>query len=144
MGQKAEIKRIEKWREPFSRTVDELYNQPFEWGVNDCALGLVRKLVLAMTGIDYCEKYKGAYWDAKTAYRFMKTEGFKNVADFVESILPETELCKVKIGDVAAIETEDSFGFALGVVNGDRIIVLTEQGIGTVDLFAGKRFFKVG
>ncbi len=34
--------------------------------------------------------------------------------------------------------------YALGVVNGERIFVLRETGLGTVDLLDAKRAFKVG
>lgn len=144
MGKKTEIKRIEKWREPFSKAVDDLYYKPFKWGENDCAIGLVRKLVLAMTGEDLAKEYEGQYWDAKTAFRVMKTKGFDDVAELVSSILPEIHLSEAKIGDIAAIKTDDGFGYALGVVNGERIIVLSENGVGSVDLFSASRFFKVG
>lgn len=144
MGQKAEIKRIDAWREPFSKVVDDLYYKPFVWGENDCAIGLVRKLVLAITGEDVAAKYEGQYWDAKTGYRLLRKEGFEDLADMAASILPEIHVSQAMIGDIAAIKTDDGFGHGLGVVNGERIIVLTEKGIGSIDLFEGDRFFKVG
>lgn len=144
MGKRQKIKRIEKWREPFSKAVDDLYTKPFVWGENDCAIGLVRKLVFAITEKDLAKEYENTYWDAKTAYRVMRKAGFENLADMVESILPKCHLSEAMIGDLAAIKTDDAFGHALGVVNGERIIVLTEKGVGSVDLFQGDRFFKVG
>ena len=144
VGTKQEIKRIEKWREPFSDTVDSLYREPFKWGENDCAIGLVRKLIIATTGKDLAKEYEGTYLDAKTGFRVMKKAGFDNLADLVASILPEIHLSQAKIGDIAAIATDDGFGYALGVVNGERVIVLTEKGIGSVDIFNAARFFKVG
>ncbi|MET3602224.1 DUF6950 family protein, partial [Martelella mangrovi] len=47
-------------------------------------------------------------------------------------------------GDVAAIPSNDGFGFTLGIVNGERIFVLRPEGFGTVDLLAASRAFSIG
>jgi hypothetical protein len=42
-----------------------------------------------------------------------------------------------------ALPSGDDFGYSLGVVNGDRVFVIHETGLGTRDLTEAKRAFKV-
>ena len=48
------------------------------------------------------------------------------------------------LGDVAEVPDESPFGHALGIVNGERLLVMREDGIGTVDLLSATRAFRVG
>jgi hypothetical protein len=74
----------------------------------------------------------------------MRQAGFRNLADMVAVMLPEIHPSEARIGDIAAIEIDTPFGYALGVVNGERVFVLREDGMGTVDLLDAKRAFRVG
>lgn len=138
------LERIGLWRKPFKQTVDDLRRKPFVWGENDCGIGLACKLTLAITGVDFGAPYRGRYDSAASAYRLMRDEGFDDFADLVASILPEVHPSKLRIGDLAAIAVDSPFKHALGVVNGERIFVLTEAGFGTRDLLDAARAFKVG
>lgn len=144
MGKKKEIKRIDLWRTAYAGVVDDLYHKPFVWGENDCAVGLVGKTILALTGVDVVSEYKGQYDTPQAGYKLLKKLGHDNLADMVATILPECHVSEATIGDIAAFATDDALGYALGIVNGERILALTEKGIGSVDLFKGERFFKVG
>lgn len=138
------LKRLPLWRTRFETAIDEIKHRPFAWGQNDCGPGLAGKLVLALTGADYASGYVGRYDDAVSAYRLMQAEGFDDLADLVGAILPEIHISRATIGDIAAIPTDTPFRHALGVINGERIFVLTENGMGTVDLLSATRAFKVG
>ncbi|MGE6740255.1 DUF6950 family protein [Allorhizobium pseudoryzae] len=138
------LERTPGWRRRFEAVCDDWKREPFSWGDNDCAVGLVGRLVEAVTGQDLTAQYRGQYDDAESAYRQMRRAGFTNLADMVASILPEIHPSQAKIGDVAAFRTDSPFGFALGVVNGERVLLLREVGFGTLDLLEAERAFKVG
>ena len=55
-------------------------------------------------------------------------------------------MAMASVGDIAAIEIDTGGIYALGVVQGPRIYVVRpgEAGMGTVDLLAAARAFKVG
>lgn len=136
--------RVEKWRSKFAEQTDNIRTKPFIWGEHDCAVGLVGNLTQALVGENLAADYTGKYKDAKSAYKVMKKAGFDNLADMAASILPEIHISQAQVGDIAAVPVETNFGFALGVVNGERILVLREDGMGTVDLLDATRAFKVG
>lgn len=136
--------RVEKWRSKFAEQADDIRTKPFVWGQHDCAVGLVGNLTQALVGENLAAEYTGKYTDAKSAYKVMKKAGFDNLADMAASILPEIHISQAQIGDIAAVPVDTNFGFALGVVNGERILVLREDGMGTVDLLDATRAFKVG
>lgn len=136
--------RVDRWRAAFDKQVDDLRRTPFEWGVHDCGVGLVGSLTKAIVGEDKASKFKGRYKTASGAYRVVKSEGFENLGDLAASILTEIHPSEVQIGDIAAIPDGGALKYALGVVNGDRVLVLREEGLGTVDLSETKRAFRVG
>lgn len=144
MGKKKEIVRVEKWRDAYSSVIDDLYLKPFVWGKNDCAVGLVGKVITAITGEDLVSDFVGKYDSAQSGFRLVKSMGYNTLVELVADILPECHVSESNVGDIAAVKTDDMLQYALGVVNGERILVLTPDGIGSVDLFEGERFFKVG
>lgn len=140
-----ELKRVDNWRSAFAAEVDRIKRTPFAWGEHDCGPGLAGNLVKALTGVDLAQPWRGTYSDALGAVRAMKEAGFDNLADLVASMLPEYEHpSRARIGDVAAIKDDSSIGYALGVIDYERVFVLTGTGIGTVDRSEIARAFKVG
>jgi len=139
-----ERKRVESWRAAFDKEADKLRRIPFEWGTHDCAIGLVANMTKAITGEDKAKKYRGKYNDSKSAFRLMRKQGFTDLADMAASMLPEIHPSQTQIGDIVAIKSDTEFKHALGVVNGERVLVLREDGMGTVDLSEAVRAFRVG
>lgn len=135
--------RVDNWRSEFSKAIDDMRHKPFSWGENDCAVGLVRNLIKAMTGEDVCKEYFKKYKTPAGGYKLMKNAGFENIGDMVASVLKEIHISEAAIGDIVAIKTDDKFGYALGVVNNDRVFVMSETGVGTVNLFSAERAFRV-
>ena len=140
----SDLKRVDNWRQEFEAVADDLMTLPFEWGKQDCGPGFVGRLTQALTRVDLAADYRGQYDSALSALRLMQDSGFANLGDLVASILPEIHISQARIGDIAAIADDTPFGFALGVVNGERIYVRTQSGLGTVDLLDAARAFKVG
>lgn len=143
-GEMTGLVRIEKWRGRFDAACDAMRRTPFSWGDNDCFVGLVGGLSAALTGEDVSAPWRGRYTTAVGALRVLRNDGFDNLADLAGSVLPEIHISRARIGDVAAIPSDDGFGFTLGVVNGERIFVLRPEGFGTVDLMTAKRAFRLG
>lgn len=139
-----ELIRKPEWRSRFEVAVDEIMHEPFAWGKHDCGPGLAGRLVLAMTGVDLSAQYAGEYHDAASAARHLRRLGFLSLGDLVGSMLPAIPPAMAQLGDIAAIAVNGPIGHALGVVNGERILILTESGIGTVDLLDAQTCFRVG
>lgn len=140
-----ELTRLPNWRSRFEAAIDEIKFVPFDWSTqHDCGPGLAGRLVYAMTGQDLTVRFHGKYNTAKGALKVMKSAGFDNLADLVASFLPEIHPSQASLGDIVAYEMDSPFGYALGVVNGERVFVLRPEGVGTMDMLAAKRAFKVG
>lgn len=138
------LKRLPDWRRRFEEAIDDIKRRPFDWQSHECGTGLAGRLAYALTGVDCAAQYRGTYNSAASALSVMRGAGFDNLGDLVAALLPEVHISEASIGDIAAVPDESPFGYALGVVNGERIFVLRAEGIGTVDLLDATRAFKVG
>jgi len=138
------LSRLPDWRRRFEIAIDEIKAKPFAWYDHDCGPGLAGRLVEAQTGVSLSGFAVGRYHDAASAARLIRDLGFDSLGSLVASILPQIHASEARVGDIAAIATPGPIGHALGVVNGERIFVLTETGIGTVDLLDAAMAFKVG
>lgn len=138
------LTRLRDWRRRYETAIDEIKSRPFAWYTHDCGRGLAVRLVLAITGTDFSDRYADTYDDAAGAVRVLRRYGFANLGELVATMLPVIHPSRAEIGDIAAIAIDGPIGHALGVVNGERIFVLTETGIGTVDLLDAVMCFKVG
>lgn len=140
-----ELTRLPNWRARFDAECDRIRLTPFSWGSHDCGPGLAGNLALAVTGVDVASHYRGRYTTMIGALRVLRNSGFSSLGDLVASLLPEHDHPSMaRVGDVVAIASASAFGHALGVVNGERVFVLTERGIGTVDRSDAVRAFRVG
>lgn len=139
-----ELTRRHDWREHYEAAIDEIRFTPFAWGTHDCGPSLAGRLVKALTGEDLAAEYAGTYTDPRGAVRIIREAGFSSLGEMVASMLPVGHPSEAQIGDIAAIKEDGPIGHVLGVVNGERIYVLTEKGIGTVDLLDAEMIFKVG
>lgn len=135
--------RLPDWRRRYDATIAEIKSKRFDWRSHECATGLAGRVVREITGIDLVSQFAGDYQDAAGALRHLQALGFDNLGDLVATLLPEIHPSAASIGDVALLEGDGLVG-GLGVVNGERIYVLTLHGFGTVDLLDAKRAFKVG
>lgn len=137
--------RLSFWRAALAAYIDEVMKKPFVWGEHDCAL-FAAGAVQAMTGSDPAASYRDKYKTLKGGLGLLKRKGFANHADLAASMLEEIHPAMAQVGDIAAVPLEGGSFWALGLVNGPRIFVLRPDasGLGTVDLLAAKRAFRVG
>jgi len=138
------IERKYTWRSDLSVYVHSVAKAPFEWGGHDCAL-FSAGAVEAMTGAYITADYRGRYSTLAGGLRLLKKKGFANHADLAASLFEEIPVALASVGDIAAIKVNTGGIYALGVVQGPRIYVVRpgEAGIGTVDLMAAERAFRV-
>lgn len=96
---------------------------PFEWGSNDCCL-FAANGVLAMTGKDYGEPYRG-YKTAKGALSKLKDSGVDGVA--TKALGPAKPPPFARRGDVVSFESGN--GLALGLCVGAKIASVGPGGL---------------
>lgn len=118
---------------------------PHVLGQHDCVVGNVGPAIQAVTGEDFYTQHIGKYDSRETALAHMNAQGFASLSDWLASFLPEIHPSRVQIGDVGVIEEGDHpIDHAIGVVIGDRVMVLAPQGRATVNLRRLTRAFRVG
>lgn len=145
------MRRLPDWRKRLELQLDAIERQGFEWGTADCGPGWAAVAVEAVLGIDPAARFRGRYASATGALAIMREEGCSTLADLVDKVLEEATGTDCAIhpsrsrpGDIAAIPDEGPFGFVLGVVNGERILVRRPDGKGTVDLTRATRAWRIG
>lgn len=139
------LSRLDDWRPRLEAAIDAIMAVPANWEKQvDCGRHLAGRAVEAQTGIDVTAMFPGNYRTAASALRIMRAAGFDNLGDLVASVLPEIHPSQAGVGDIAAIADDSGFGYALGVVDGERIFVLRPDGLGTVELLKAQRAFRVG
>lgn len=137
------MKRVGGWRKRLANYVSECRSTPYELGKFDCWL-FVAGAIEAMTDIDPGAPQRCRYKTQRGALGVMKRAGAADMAAFASKRLPERpSAVEAQIGDVMAIPTDDAFGFALGILNGERILVVTPNGIDTRDRSEATRAFEV-
>lgn len=140
-----ELKRLPNWRARFADFVDEVRLRPFDWSTqHDCAIGLCGRFIQALTGHDLVKQWVGRYTTRTGAVRALRRAGFDDLADAVAAHLPEIHPSQARVGDIAAFRVDSPFGWALGIVNGERVLVMREEGLGSMNLLDAERAFKVG
>lgn len=105
------------------------------WFIGDC--------VLAMTGVDIAAPYRGRCESAAQCLALLAADGFPDVCAFLVSLFEEIHPSRARAGDIMAFPVEAVGGWALGVVNGERVTVLEGRGLGTVLRDGGRRAFRV-
>jgi len=120
--------RIPDWPTALADCVSRAREEPFIWGKNDCAL-FTCDCIMAITGRDYAEKFRGKYGTEKGAYRAIrKIEGVSSLEELATKYLgdpiPTTYAGR---GDV--VMTSTPTGPALGIVVNRNAAFRTPSGI---------------
>ena len=135
--------RFPTWRTSLFNYVKNTRAEPYELGTHDCLIW-VAGAVSAMVGVDIAASYAGRYKTVKGAIGLMKRSGADNMAELVGKHLEELESPTLaQIGDVMAIPVDDGFGYALGVLVGERVLVLSQTGVDSRDRSEATRAFGV-
>lgn len=102
-------------------------------------------MVEIVTGENPVKDIMGSYSTPLGALRKLRKLGYDNLREATESILGKTgqHPSRGSIGDLALLKTDDTFGYAFGIVNGERIFFRHEAGVGTKDLLEAECIFKL-
>ncbi len=131
------------WEEGFAAWITQvsLTKQAFEWGVCDCCL-LAADGVLALTGVDIADDFRGKYADKTSAFALVSSvAGGSAVVDAIaycakKYALPErSNPLFARRGDLVVVKNNDGDVIA-GVVslNGRDVICMAEEGVITLGI----------
>lgn len=138
------MKHLFDWRPRLTRAMAGLTQVPHAWGSNDCLVGLADAAIEAVTGRAIFDRLVGRYADAPGALRVLAEEGAHGLDELVGRYLPPLPIGEMRQGDLAGIPDPSTFHIAIGVCIGERIVVLTPAGRGTVDRSQAVMAFRVG
>jgi len=128
----------------FAKALDAITTSDFKWGSHDCIFGLVVPVVEAATGRrDLFAQFRGKYKSARGALGIMKRNNFETLADLIATEFNEIDPSQIRMGDIAAISSDDEFAYSMGICNGQRVFILHPDGTATRDLSEVKRAFRV-
>jgi hypothetical protein len=117
--------RRDNWPELLAKFIDERRSQPFAWGFNDCCI-FAADWVDVCTGTDYAEKWRGRYWTAIGARRFLDDAG--GVEALVDSLgLDRTQPQRAGRGDIVAQDA--GRGITLGICLGVTTAFVAKTGL---------------
>lgn len=133
-------RRRKDWVHVLLQTIEQAKDIPFAWGSQDCAL-FAADCVLAMTGVDFAEEFRGKYNDQEGALRLIRGD--------LESVLmsklgePLSRRFAGR-GDVVLFEATE--GPAVGVVGvkGTNIYAVTEEGLVELPISRALKCWKIG
>lgn len=134
------VKRRKDWRAQLSAVIEDRRRVPFS-DKNNCGLFLA-DCVDAMTGVDFALPFRGKYETVAEGILLLRKAGHSDLCAFLAAYLEEVHPSLARAGDVAAFPSEPT-GWAGGIVNGERITVMTEKGLGTVSRDDAMRAFRV-
>jgi hypothetical protein len=136
----AKLTRARDWRARLSTLIEQRRRVPYTEEVN-CAL-FMADAVLAMTGQDLAAPFRGKFKTLAEGDALLKASGFADLPSYLAAQFEEINPVLARVGDLMLFEVEQGWGG--GVVNGERVTVLSLNGLGTVRRSQGKRAFRVG
>ncbi len=132
--------KLTDWQSRLIRFVGSAGRKPFEAGRNDCTL-FAAGCVEAQTGVDFAADWRGRYTTLRGGQRMLRKAGYRDHVEMVERLFEEVPVAFAQPGDVAVLPTPD--GPALGIVQGEAIYVLRQDGLALEFLLTAQRAFRV-
>jgi hypothetical protein len=128
----AAYRRQDGWRKRLEAVTDEWRREPFRWGTRDCAR-FAAACVGAVTGLDPVAALTSqnlVYGTPEEALKALKMLGCtRSLAELGDLLFDRVPPSLAQTGDLAQIVNDDAFGSALAVVLGERLLVVTENGL---------------
>lgn len=115
------------WKGRLARYVTECFQRPFVPGQFDCAL-FVAGAVEAMTGHDPAAPFKGVYTSFEEGLTILRAAGHDDPVAMVAALFEEVHPVFAQPGDIVTVDGQA--GYALGIVQGDRVYALHPDGAG--------------
>ncbi len=115
------------WELKLFTAIEKNQNTLFEWGKHDCSL-FAADLIKEMTGTDLAEGLRGKYASFKGSLRVIKEQGFKDLAELLDSKLGvQIPVKMAKRGDVVLLKTDKQK--AAGIVAGANAVAAGVDGV---------------
>lgn len=128
--------RLADWRPRLVAYVEAVRARPFGYGSHDCAL-FAAGAVQAMTGVDLAADFRGRYTSLKEGLKLARGA---HLAVLQSSFQP-IPTAFAGVGDIALI---GEVGVpAMGVFDGEMILVLREEGLGLIPRAAATSAYRV-
>lgn len=129
-----------------NRAIDALRARRFEWGHTDCVLA-VADIVLAMTGTDIAEGYRGKYADHPGAYRTLRAYGGGGLEaaaskKFADLGAREVAVALARRGDVLLFDGPELPSLALSI--GQYAAAMGDAGLLFVPALDCRRGWRIG
>lgn len=142
------LQRKPTWAEDLYTFIRCRKDTPYSWGDNDCC-SFVCDAILAMTGTDTYEDFRGKYTDEATSEAAMlEVTGSSDKLAMVEYMTTKYGMTEVSVpfaqrGDVVLLG--DPNGFALGIVHldGMNAAAVATEGLHRVSLSNAVRAWRV-
>lgn len=128
--------RVRDWRKRLSDTIEARRRMPFS-DQNNCA-EFVAQALTAMGGPDILASVRGKYRTIPEGLVLLRQQGHDGLCGLLASFFAEIPPALATAGDIACVADD-----AIGIVNGERVTVMSEQGLGTVARTDMKRAFRV-
>ncbi|TAG28565.1 MAG: hypothetical protein EAZ40_03420 [Rhodobacterales bacterium] len=132
--------RLPDWRPRLVAYLASVSSQPFAYGTHDCAL-FAAGAVDAMTGHAIAAEYRGLYGSLKEGLKLMRREGLADHVALLRHLFEEVPTAFAMVGDIAVIGEVGTP--ALGIFEGEQILVLREGGLGLMPRAAATLAFRV-
>ena len=117
---------------------DSCWSKNLDWENFDCLRFVVG--AIEAQGVDNLPKIP-KYKTPKQALSALKRKGCSSLSELLNKYLREIPFHEAVTEDIALIPDEKEFGGSCGIVSTDRIIVITERGLGSVKRKEAKQFF---
>jgi hypothetical protein len=134
------IKRYDDWQLRFEKIVTENLSRPFEWGSHDCVLWGA-DCVLAITGHDAAENFRGTYNSALSAARVLKELGGMENAITNRLGLSPVAVGYANVGDILLADLEGQL--TTTVCNGETMLATGETGLVALPTLSALKAWKV-
>lgn len=129
--------RTPDWRPRLVTFLEEVRTRPFAYGSHDCAL-FVAGAVAVMTGFDAAAGFRGRY---STLTGGLKLITGADHVQMVRRLFDPVPSAFAQVGDIAVI---GEIGVpALGLFDGETILVLREDGLGRMPRSAATQAYRV-
>ena len=128
------------WRPRLVAYIEEVRARPFSYGSHDCAL-FAAGAVEAVTGDDLAVAWRGNYGSLKEGLTRLQEVGAADHLAVVSSFLEPVQPAFAQVGDIAVLVAPGIP--ALGIFEGEMILVLREDGLGRVPREAATQAFRV-
>ncbi len=140
------VRRKENWPQLLEEAIKERANEPFKYGKHDCCLAPC-DCVLAMTGVDFAEEFRGYRTEKSAMNRLKKHKGLLGAAHYIAKKfeIVEVQRLKAQRGDMAVVRTEEGIE-AIGIIDtsGHHILsAATPKGWKYHDLSVGIVFWRI-